>query len=202
MKPNKSVVYCNNCERRKILFDTEKSAENFMKFNNDEIKLKSGRNPKRSYYCVFCMGWHITSKEEFIGLTKNEIYFDKYTLEKVEINTENVDRSQKIGGVKNELSDISEQEIYFSKKSEVKKNEKYLKNQDLENKLEQMTYEQKEVFFSENIENIKNEIKLLNNSKEVNKKKIYQLNEDLQNLYVFRKKHIKIEKKNNWKYKS
>ncbi len=202
MKPNKSVVYCNNCERRKILFDTEKSAENFMKFNNDEIKLKSGRNPKRSYYCVFCMGWHITSKEEFIGLTKNEIYFDKYTLEKVEINTENVDRSQKIGGVKNELSDISEQEIYFSKTSSEKKNENEIKTQELENKVEQMTYEQKEIFFSENIENVINEIKLLKNSEKVNHNKLYNLKQYLQILYISRKKHIKIEKKNSWKYKS
>lgn len=202
MKPNKSIVYCNNCERRKILFDSEKSAENFMKFNNDEIRLKSGRNPIRSYYCVFCMGWHITSKEEYIGLTKNEMYFDKYTSEKGEINTENIDKSQKIDGVKNELPNSGEYEIYFSKTSAEKKNENEIKIQEVENKVEQMTYEQKEVFFSENIENIKNEIELLKNLEKVNHNKLYRLKQDLQILYISRKKHIKIEKKNSWKYKN
>ena len=56
MKPNKSFVYCTDSNRRKMLFETEKKAENFMKFNNEEIEKESGYSPQRSYYCIFCTG--------------------------------------------------------------------------------------------------------------------------------------------------
>ena len=42
MKPNKNIVYCTDCNRRKMLFETEKKADNFMKFNNDEIEEETG----------------------------------------------------------------------------------------------------------------------------------------------------------------
>lgn len=198
MKPTKSVVYCNNCYRKKILFDTEKSAENFMKFNNNEIEFKSGYSPKRSYYCVFCLGWHITSKKDFTGLSKNEIFVDKHTTKKAKRNIKNIDKSQKIGDVKNELPNNSEQEIYFSKTKEEKEkkiNERYIKSQELENKIEQMTYDQKEVFFSENINIINTKIELLLNSEKFNRTKLKKLREELTNLYIFRKKYITIIKK-------
>ena len=43
MKPNKSFVYCTNSNRRKMLFETEKKAENFMKFNNDGLCSNIGK---------------------------------------------------------------------------------------------------------------------------------------------------------------
>lgn len=63
MKPNKSKRYCIDGGRTKILFETEKKAMNFIKFNADEIKAESGYCPSRAYYCIPCGGYHITSRK-------------------------------------------------------------------------------------------------------------------------------------------
>ena len=65
MKPSKSRVYCPECGRQKILFETEKKALNFIKFNSEEIEEESGRAPIRAYYCEFCGGWHVTSSPHY-----------------------------------------------------------------------------------------------------------------------------------------
>lgn len=65
MKPSKSRVYCPECGRKKILFETEKKALNFIKFNSEEIEEESGRAPIRAYYCEFCGGWHVTSSPRY-----------------------------------------------------------------------------------------------------------------------------------------
>lgn len=44
-----------------MLFESQSKADNFIKFNRDEIAEQSGKAPSRSYYCSFCFGWHITS---------------------------------------------------------------------------------------------------------------------------------------------
>jgi DNA polymerase-3 subunit delta' len=44
-----------------MLFKSEKKAENFIKYNSDEILNETGIAPVRAYYCPFCGGWHITS---------------------------------------------------------------------------------------------------------------------------------------------
>lgn len=60
MRPNKRI-FCRECSRKKILFDTEKKALNFIKWNGDEIEATTGRRPVRVYYCTCCGGWHTTS---------------------------------------------------------------------------------------------------------------------------------------------
>ena len=55
---------CFNCGRNKMLFDTEKKALNFIKFNADDIEDNSGKRPIRGYYCDSCCGWHVTSSPE------------------------------------------------------------------------------------------------------------------------------------------
>ncbi len=72
MKPTKNKVFCVDCERTKMLFETEKKADNFIKFNNEEIEAESGYSPQRSYYCLFCGGYHITSKLLPFGLSRKE----------------------------------------------------------------------------------------------------------------------------------
>ena len=62
MKPSKGRVFCLECRRHKLLFDSEKKAELFIKFNADEIEESSGYVPVRSYYCIACGGWHVTHK--------------------------------------------------------------------------------------------------------------------------------------------
>ena len=62
MKPVKNRVLCKECGRTKMLFESEKKALNFIKFNSEEIKESKGRAPVRAYFCEFCGGWHVTSR--------------------------------------------------------------------------------------------------------------------------------------------
>lgn len=60
----KNSVYCPACHRTKILFETQAKADNFIKFNSEEILRNSWRThkaPVRSYYCQLCGGFHVTS---------------------------------------------------------------------------------------------------------------------------------------------
>lgn len=61
IKP-KMRVFCRAIRRSKILFETEKKAENFIKFNAAEIKNSSGVAPIRAYFCEVCGGWHVTHR--------------------------------------------------------------------------------------------------------------------------------------------
>jgi len=63
MKP-KNRIYCREVGRSKLLFETEKKALNFIKFNGEEIYQETGRKPERAYYCECCGGWHTTSMKE------------------------------------------------------------------------------------------------------------------------------------------
>lgn len=60
MKPTKNRVFCNECRRPKMLFETEKKALLFMKFNNEEIASENDIVPTRAYFCEACGGWHLT----------------------------------------------------------------------------------------------------------------------------------------------
>lgn len=62
MKPTKNRVFCPECRRTKMLFETEEKAERFIKFNKDEM---GDRCPVRAYYCVACGGWHTTSMQDY-----------------------------------------------------------------------------------------------------------------------------------------
>lgn len=44
-----------------MLFETKSKADNFIKFNKDNILEENGYAPVRSYYCEFCCGYHVTS---------------------------------------------------------------------------------------------------------------------------------------------
>lgn len=72
MKPTKNRIFCPDCTRPKLLFKTEKQANNFIRFNAEEIAEENGYAPVRSYYCPLCGGWHVTSNpdaEHFEGRT-------------------------------------------------------------------------------------------------------------------------------------
>ena len=60
MKPTKNKVYCRECGRTKMLFEEERQALNFLKFNSSEFDDKT---PIRACYCDACFGWHLTSRE-------------------------------------------------------------------------------------------------------------------------------------------
>lgn len=60
MKPNKNHVMCPECFKPKMVFETQKQALNFIKFNGKDIQ-REGEH-LRVYYCPACCGYHITSK--------------------------------------------------------------------------------------------------------------------------------------------
>lgn len=60
MKPNKNRVICPDCGKQKMFFESEKKANNFIKWNGNEIDTHGGE--LRAYYCPSCCGWHISSK--------------------------------------------------------------------------------------------------------------------------------------------
>ncbi|MBR5607605.1 MAG: hypothetical protein IKW44_04375 [Bacteroidaceae bacterium] len=60
MKPTKNKIYCNDIKRIKMLFPTKEKADNFIKFNAEEIAENNKNVPTRSYYCPSCGGWHVT----------------------------------------------------------------------------------------------------------------------------------------------
>ena len=62
MKPIKNRIFCLECKRAKMLFESKSKAINFIKFNSDDIKNDSGIAPTRAYYCKSCGGWHVTSR--------------------------------------------------------------------------------------------------------------------------------------------
>ena len=66
MKPTKNLYYCCDCGRTKMLFETEKKALTFIRFNAEEIASRNadGKAPARAYYCVACLGWHTSSSLE------------------------------------------------------------------------------------------------------------------------------------------
>ena len=50
-----------------------------MRFNREVIEEESGFKPERSYYCMACGGWHVTSsKETFEAKSRTEIALEKY----------------------------------------------------------------------------------------------------------------------------
>lgn len=46
-----------------MLFPTQEKAENFIRFNADDIG-EEGSTPCRSYFCASCGGWHVTKRKD------------------------------------------------------------------------------------------------------------------------------------------
>ena len=65
MKPTNNRVYCHDSKKLKMLFETEKKAQTFLKFNREEIEQQNGHAPVRAYYCPVCGGWHVTSRKYY-----------------------------------------------------------------------------------------------------------------------------------------
>lgn len=104
MKPTKSRVFCKDCGRSKMLFETEKKADTFIKFNGEDIEKESGFKPERSYFCTYCGGWHVTSKKEFLNIkSRTEIVLDIYNEEKLKKAKQREIRSLLIEEKKKEL---------------------------------------------------------------------------------------------------
>lgn len=57
MKPKRRVM-CPDCMRQKMLFETERKAQDFIRWNGDSMEY--GGDTLRAYYCPSCCGWHIS----------------------------------------------------------------------------------------------------------------------------------------------
>jgi hypothetical protein len=83
MKPSKNRIYCRDSGKQKMLFETEKKANTFIRFNSEEIESESGYSPIRSYHCIVCNGWHVTSrKAPFKVKSKTENILEQYQHDK------------------------------------------------------------------------------------------------------------------------
>lgn len=82
MKPRRSIVFCRDSIRYKILFPSLGKADNFLKFNMKTILEETGHAPIRSYYCSYCGGWHVTSKESYERKSRTDIIIKLYQTEK------------------------------------------------------------------------------------------------------------------------
>ena len=136
MKPTKNKVFCKDCERTKMLFETEKKAENFMKFNSLEIMAETGYSPQRSYYCLFCDGWHVTSSEVKTGMSKNEQRFEQL-MEQKEQEEQNKAEKEKLKTLERKIRKmkLAQKEVFFAENIELLKSEIELITND-ENSLE------------------------------------------------------------------
>ena len=170
MKPTKNKVFCVAVQRFKMLFENEKKAENFMKFNNEQIEIESGYSPKRSYFCTSCGGWHLTSMHQKIGLSKNEQILEQLIEQNQKMPTIKAEKKDKMF---NDLEshiielDIPQKELFFSEQIDI-----------LKKQIEQLLASPN----SSNLETLKN------------------LRLNLESIYLIRKKYgYQIEKKINQK---
>lgn len=119
MKPTKNRYFCPQSGRVKMKFDTEKKAENFIKFNKKEID--TGGLELRAYYCATCGGYHITKSK-----------LSRFYIEK--------DRKQG-----SQSSDIQAQDIYDSLKKKYKNKREAIKDvesRDVDKEVKEKNYKE------------------------------------------------------------
>jgi hypothetical protein len=171
MRPTRNKVFCKDCERTKILFETEKKADNFIKFNYEEIEVKSGYSPQRSYYCLFCGGWHITSIKVKIGLSRKEQMFEQYRQEITSMVNQEIPSSKRKNKIDNQI-----------KRNKVKEG--------LESQIKEMDVSQKEKFFTENATSLNKEIEqLLDSNSSTDKQRLKELRQNLEILNILKKQN-------------
>lgn len=132
MKPTKNQFFCNDCGKIKMRFETEDKANRFLKFNANEIEEETGLRPERSYYCMACDSWHITSKKEMRNVkSRTEEVIEKYKQHKEEKNKTKIIANQP---ELKKIEDIKKQENINIKEQTDKKTKTKTKREEL-NKL-------------------------------------------------------------------
>ena len=66
MKPTKNRVYCRDCGRVKMLFETEKQADTFIRFNREEIEERAGYCPQEVIFVLFVMVGMLRAKKNMV----------------------------------------------------------------------------------------------------------------------------------------
>lgn len=114
MKPTKNRVYCQDCGRVKMLFETQKKADTFLKFNSEDIEGESGYAPQRSYFCIACNGWHVTSRElvqdGYVSRTEQAINdFHRIREKAKEIRDKNRNiKNERLGRIRTKIARVGE----------------------------------------------------------------------------------------------
>ena len=57
---------CPDCGKPKMLFETERKANDFIRWNGDDLHVPEGCE-LRAYYCPSCCGWHISHQRHKKG---------------------------------------------------------------------------------------------------------------------------------------
>lgn len=69
----RNKIFCYGCRKHKMLFETQAKADNFIRYNSENILEEKGKAPVRSYYCEMCGGYHVTSNpSEEVGERLNQ----------------------------------------------------------------------------------------------------------------------------------
>lgn len=129
MKPIRNRVYCIDACRTKMLFETEKKAMNFIRFNAEEMISEGKKVPVRAYRCNVCGGWHVTSnpnEEMFVHGSRYEMMQRKHELhrERMRQKREQQERIMALQSVYDEAAALFAQGDY---KAAVKKVKSYMK---------------------------------------------------------------------------
>lgn len=87
-------VMCPDCGKSKLQFETEKKAQDFIRWNGSELKRQDGN--LRPYYCPACCCWHISHKQKYDGI-------DQRTDRMIERYNNSRKASQRIDKIQREL---------------------------------------------------------------------------------------------------
>lgn len=120
-KPIHNRVMCPECFKQKMLFESQKKADNFIKWNGENIDTHGGE--LRSYYCPACGGWHISSKpykESYAHNTENLIKRYENIVNTKAIDTIEMPATIKVNNPMEVYNDIPE-DIIKSGKAAIKK---------------------------------------------------------------------------------
>ena len=119
-----------------MLFETEKEAKTFLKFNEGEVNADGSRE-MRVYYCPACCGYHISSHKYKGDNKKTDRMIEAYNRQNTGVTTNEVIEGNKVfdelvkSGItkKKEIKDfVNAQNISGNAKGVAKKNYyKYLK---------------------------------------------------------------------------
>lgn len=111
---------CPECGRSKMLFESEAKANNFIKWNGDDIDTHGGE--LRPYYCPACGGYHISSKPYKASYDHNtENLIQRYKKD-VELNKLLIPQTSK-----GEKIDMKSEEIFRKFINEIPKTMEYTK---------------------------------------------------------------------------
>ena len=112
MKPTRNRVFCLECGRSKMLFETEKKALLFMKYNNEEIAAENDVVPTRAYFCESCGGGHLTPLATVLDIpSKTERVIDRMHAVKEREKAEKLQRKRRLETIKKENEEFFKSQL-------------------------------------------------------------------------------------------